>query len=369
MTRKFLFVVATLVAAVPARANRAVMENLPSLNNAIFVDSNTASVNVGTAAAVAGISLNVAGAAQFGQGVTKSTFSTSGALTLASGAPLVLSGAAGTVTTASSVTASAFFGDASHLTGTALAASATNIAGGGVGQMPYQTGAGATAFLPAMGSGGIVVGNGTSVTPSTATLLGTASQVTVTKSATAVTLSLPATINVATSGNAATSTAFASVPSKCSAGFYPLGVDASGNAQNCTAAAPSSVIISSVNFTSNQTTAASTNHVCIATVPWVSAGNLVTVSFQGIGGNTTPTAALIMEVLLDGALVGPETLGGGRRAVRIVDTNGTTGLSASWSFNFFTTVASHNACLVLLGNGGTATIDASNNIAIFGIRE
>jgi hypothetical protein len=39
-----------------------------------------------------------------------------------------------------------------------------------------------------------------------------------------------------TSGNAATSTAFASVPTKCSAGNYPLGVDVSGNAQNCTAA-------------------------------------------------------------------------------------------------------------------------------------
>ena len=35
-----------------------------------------------------------------------------------------------------------------------------------------------------------------------------------------------------------TATALASTPTKCSAGNYPLGVDASGNAQNCTAAPP-----------------------------------------------------------------------------------------------------------------------------------
>jgi len=36
--------------------------------------------------------------------------------------------------------------------------------------------------------------------------------------------------------NAATATALAATPTKCSAGNYPLGVDAQGNAQNCTAA-------------------------------------------------------------------------------------------------------------------------------------
>jgi len=36
---------------------------------------------------------------------------------------------------------------------------------------------------------------------------------------------------------AATAGALASTPTKCSAGYYPLGVDAQGNAQNCTAAA------------------------------------------------------------------------------------------------------------------------------------
>lgn len=44
------------------------------------------------------------------------------------------------------------------------------------------------------------------------------------------------TLNQSTTGNAATATALATTPTKCSAGNYPLGVDASGNAQNCTAA-------------------------------------------------------------------------------------------------------------------------------------
>lgn len=43
------------------------------------------------------------------------------------------------------------------------------------------------------------------------------------------------TLNQSTTGNAATATALASTPTKCSAGNYPLGIDASGNAQNCTA--------------------------------------------------------------------------------------------------------------------------------------
>src|SRR5206468_7726381 len=82
-----------------------------------------------------------------------------------------------------------------NATNATSAGSATNIAAGGAGQLPYQTGAGATAFLPAMNAGGIVVGNGAGVIPSTAALQGTANQVTVTKSATAVTLSLPQNIH------------------------------------------------------------------------------------------------------------------------------------------------------------------------------
>jgi hypothetical protein len=44
------------------------------------------------------------------------------------------------------------------------------------------------------------------------------------------------TFNQSTTGNAATATALATAPAKCSAGNYPRGIDAAGNAQNCTAA-------------------------------------------------------------------------------------------------------------------------------------
>lgn len=47
---------------------------------------------------------------------------------------------------------------------------------------------------------------------------------------------LPASITSSTSGNAATATSLAATPAKCTAGNYPLGVDALGNALNCTAA-------------------------------------------------------------------------------------------------------------------------------------
>jgi hypothetical protein len=46
---------------------------------------------------------------------------------------------------------------------------------------------------------------------------------------------LPGSISANTTGNAATATALAAAPAKCSAGTFPLGVDAQGNAVNCAA--------------------------------------------------------------------------------------------------------------------------------------
>jgi hypothetical protein len=47
---------------------------------------------------------------------------------------------------------------------------------------------------------------------------------------------LPAVITSNTTGNAATSTAFSAIPTKCAAGNYPLGIDSQGNAVSCSAA-------------------------------------------------------------------------------------------------------------------------------------
>ena len=60
--------------------------------------------------------MDVAGNAQFGT-TGKSTFSTSGALSIAVGADVTLTGPSSEITAGSSVTASAFFGDGSALTG------------------------------------------------------------------------------------------------------------------------------------------------------------------------------------------------------------------------------------------------------------
>src|SRR5207253_1338237 len=64
---------------------------------------------------------------------------------------LTMTGANGNIISASSITTTgSFFGDGSHLTGVSAgnAATSSNLSGGGAGQLPYQSGAGATAFMP-----------------------------------------------------------------------------------------------------------------------------------------------------------------------------------------------------------------------------
>lgn len=59
------------------------------------------------------------------------------------------------------------------------------------------------------------------------------------------------TLNQNTSGLAATATALATTPTKCSAGNYPLGVDTGGNAQNCTTASGSGTVTHTVGALTN----------------------------------------------------------------------------------------------------------------------
>ncbi|MBI4423414.1 MAG: hypothetical protein HY554_06795, partial [Elusimicrobia bacterium] len=116
-------------------------QNTAGPGKLVFYDS-TASANrmvldeqgrFGVATATPSATLDVAGDAAFGS-AKKSTFTSAGALLLASGSGLTLSGAAGTITTASSVTASAFFGDGSGLTNvSASQVAAAGVQAGGLG--------------------------------------------------------------------------------------------------------------------------------------------------------------------------------------------------------------------------------------------
>lgn len=103
------------------------------------------------------------------------------------------------------------------------------------------------------------------------TLTGTANQISVSASTGAITLSIPTsptlpgtttgtfsgnlTGNV--TGNSSTATALAANGSNCSAGNYPLGVDASGNVENCTSASGGGAATS---LAWNGLTAATGNH-------------------------------------------------------------------------------------------------------------
>ena len=118
----------------------------------VAVVNSTGAVGIGTT--IPATLLDVNGSAQFGS-TAKSTFSTAGALTLAPGAALNLSGANGYITSASSVNASAFFGDGSHL---------SNLPAGGVSSV--------TANASQFSGNGTNAANALTLQPSSVTLQG-----------------------------------------------------------------------------------------------------------------------------------------------------------------------------------------------------
>ena len=92
-----------------------------------WVFERTGPLNIGNAVPAA-TKLDVNGSAQFGSGVTRSTFSTTGALTLASGAALTASGANGNIVGASSITTtSGLFGQSLAIAGSTLTVTGTGI--------------------------------------------------------------------------------------------------------------------------------------------------------------------------------------------------------------------------------------------------
>lgn len=111
--------------------------------------------------------LSVTGDSYFGKGgVSVSTMQTNGSLFLASGSSLTLRGANGYITTSSSVTASAFFGDGSSLSG--ISGTYLKLSGGALtGTITESYGISASTMI--LGGGSLPAGNVLAVTSMTAT--------------------------------------------------------------------------------------------------------------------------------------------------------------------------------------------------------
>lgn len=101
------------------------------------------------------------------------------------------------------------------------------------------------------------------------------------------------TFSGALTGNASTATALAANPTNCSAGNFPLGVDASGASENCTA------LPTTITGTANQITAsASTGAITLSipsspTLPGTTSGTFSGNLTGNVTGNTSGTAATI----------------------------------------------------------------------------
>jgi hypothetical protein len=72
-------------------------------------------------------------------------------------------------------------------------------------------------------------------------------------------------------GNAATATALASAPTTCTAGNYPLGITANGNATGCTAATGGGGTVTSVTFTGDGTLLSATPSTAVTSSGTVAA--------------------------------------------------------------------------------------------------
>jgi len=242
------------------------------------------------------------------------------------------------------LTATLFNGAGTGLTGTAsslsiggTAALATNVSGGAANKIVYQSGANTTSFIDAPTTASTFLQwTGSAFTWATASgssgvtsITGTASQITASASTGAVTLSLPSTINVNTSGNAATATTSTNI-----AGGSNLQIPY--NTASGTTSFVAAPTVSSTYLQYNGTG-----------FVWAAAG--------GGGGSGTTTYPLTIGTGLSG------TSFNGSAAVTIANTGvlsfsgGTTGLTP----NTATTGAITLAGTLAVANGGTGVTSSS----------
>ncbi|MBI5625193.1 MAG: hypothetical protein HY924_15555 [Elusimicrobia bacterium] len=115
--------------SVHAKAEFVVVQGTLTVQGNAFSVGNSSFVVLGSSIGIRttqpAMALDVNGGAQFGAGAKKSTFSITGALNLASDAAFTASGPAGNIVSGASVTASAFFGNGSQMSGIAVSNSSS----------------------------------------------------------------------------------------------------------------------------------------------------------------------------------------------------------------------------------------------------
>ena len=169
-------------------------------------------------------------------------------------------------------------------TATALAANGANCS---AGQFPLGVDAGGVAE---------------SCTALPTTISGTANQISASGSTGAITLSIPnnptlpgttsGTFSGPLTGNASTATVLAANGANCSAGQFPLGVDASGASESCTA------LPTSISGTANQITASTSTGAITLSLPATITGlsNVTSTGFTGaLTGNASTATALAVN--------------------------------------------------------------------------
>ena len=179
----------------------------------------------------------------------------------------------------------------------------------------------------------------------------------------------PLTGNVtgAVTGNASTATALAANGTNCSAGSYPLGVDANGNAESCTAAAtgtvtsvglslPSSIFATGSNVTSSGNVSATLNTQSANTV----------FAGPGSGSAAAPTFRALGTVDVSPALyAGTSTGSANAHTIGLTPTPASiaTGTQVNFLPGFANTGA---ATLAVTGVSGTPSITKNGTAALAG---
>lgn len=155
------------------------------------------------------------------------------------------------------------------------------------------------------------------------------------------------------SGNASTATALAANGTNCSAGSYPLGVDASGNAESCTVA--SNTLLDGVNHTDTTSTTFNQGDLIVrnGSSKWVQLAKGTNGQFLRGDGTTVGYGTNLATGAADGTLAGSDTTAR-KLTLRANNADTTSG-----------TIEANSPSLVLYPSQGTLTAAGPENVVTF----